>query len=76
MGWDIEEVPGGTGGNVVASEFGSKFHCSGNFTNFDSNVHIIIKLVYNSCLNKRMVNCSGAIDVSLGYKTYKILVRQ
>ena len=32
------------------------------------NVHIIIKLVlYNSCLNKGMVNCSGAIDVSLGH---------
>ena len=23
----------------------------------------------------RMMNCNGAIDVSLGYKTYKILVQ-
>lgn len=25
MGWDIQEVPGGAGGNVVAGKFGSSF---------------------------------------------------
>ena len=31
--------------------------------------------VYNPCLRIGMMNCSGTIDVSLGYKTYKILVQ-
>ena len=35
--------------------------------------HVLFKLVCNSCLRVRMMNCNGAIDVSLGYKTYKIL---
>ena len=37
--------------------------------------HVLFKLICNSCLHTRMMNCNGAIDVSLGYKTYKILVQ-
>ena len=37
--------------------------------------HVLSKLICNPCLHTRMMNCSDAIDVSLGYKTYKILVQ-
>jgi len=68
MGWDIQEVPGGTGGNVVASEFGSSFTVQVISLILIVNVHIIIKLVCNSCLHTGMVNYSSAIiDVNLGH---------
>ena len=37
--------------------------------------HVLFKLVCNSFLHMRMMYCSGDIDISLSYKTYKILVQ-
>ena len=38
-------------------------------------IHVLFKLVCNLYLCMKMMNCSGAIDVNLGYKTFKILVQ-
>jgi len=36
---------------------------------------MLLEIVNNPCLRTEMMNFSGAIYVSLGYKTYKILVK-
>ena len=38
-------------------------------------VHVLYLLVCKQRLRTGMMNCSGAINVSLGYKTYRILVQ-
>ena len=53
------------------------FLCGDNICSTEKieSVTLLMLLICNPCLRMEIMNCNGTIDVSLDYKTYKILVQ-
>ena len=53
------------------------FFCGDNICSTEKieSVTLLMLLICSPCLHMKIMNYSGAIDVSLSYKTYTILVR-